>query len=373
MMTPEPSPMTNPSRSLSKGRLARVGSSLRVDSARIAANPPTPIGVIAASEPPAIITSASLRLMISKASPIACADAEHAVQVAEFGPLAPKRMETWPAARLMMAAGMKNGERRRGPPSRRALCPRSLAVNPPLPGAGGTRGVSGWWRVTCWRSLRSAWRSVPPIPEAMNTPVRVAISALTFSFASSIANCDAAIASWMKMSIFLTSFFSMNWSGSKFFTSPAMRAENWVASNRVIGPMPLCPAQSACQFASVPIPSGDTRPTPVTTTRLLKPPPALLLLAVGLDVFDGFLDARDLLGVLVRDLDPELFLERHHQLHRVERVSPEVVDERRIRRNFFLVDAELLHDDALDLVCNRHSSLHPRVPAELRATCTSRH
>ena len=28
--------------------------------------------------------------------------------------------------------------------------------------------------------------------------------------ASSIANCDAAIAYWMKMSIFLTSFFSMN-------------------------------------------------------------------------------------------------------------------------------------------------------------------
>src|SRR3954466_9303381 len=244
---PAPSPTMKPSRPLSNGRLARAGSSLRVERARIAANPPTPIGVMAASEPPAIITSASLRLMISKASPIACADAEHAVQVAEFGPLAPKRMETWPAARLMMAAGMKNGEMRRGPPSSSAL---------------GSRSSVG----------------TPPIPEAMNTPVRVAISALTFRFASSIANCDAAMASWMKMSIFLTSFFSMNWSGSKFFTSPAMRAENWAASNRVIGPMPLCPAQSACQFASVPIPSGDTRPTPVTTTRLLKPPPAYFFL-----------------------------------------------------------------------------------------------
>ena len=46
-----------------------------------------PIGVIAASEPPAIITSASPRRMISNASPIACAEAEQAVQVAEFGPL----------------------------------------------------------------------------------------------------------------------------------------------------------------------------------------------------------------------------------------------------------------------------------------------
>ena len=51
--------MTNPSRSRSQGRLAFSGSSLRVDSARMAANPPTPIGVMAASVPPAIITSAS--------------------------------------------------------------------------------------------------------------------------------------------------------------------------------------------------------------------------------------------------------------------------------------------------------------------------
>ncbi len=111
--------MTKPSRSLSNGRLARCGSSLRVESARMAAKPPTPIGVMAASEPPAIITSASSRLMISKASPMACAEAEQAVHVAELGPLAPKRIETWPAARLMMAAGMKNGEMRRGPPSRK--------------------------------------------------------------------------------------------------------------------------------------------------------------------------------------------------------------------------------------------------------------
>src|SRR3954467_977611 len=77
----------------------------------------------------------------------------------------------------------------------------------------------------------------------------------------------------MKTSIFLTSFLSTNWSGSKPFTSPAIRAENCVGSNRVIGPMPLWPAQSASQFVPVPMPTGDTRPTPVTTTRLLNPPP----------------------------------------------------------------------------------------------------
>ena len=51
---PAPSPSTKPSRSLSHGRLAVAGSSLRVESARGAAKPPTPSGLIVASEPPAI-------------------------------------------------------------------------------------------------------------------------------------------------------------------------------------------------------------------------------------------------------------------------------------------------------------------------------
>ena len=38
-----------------------------------------------------------------------------AVAVAEFGPFAPVRIETQPEARLMIVAGMKNGEMRPGP------------------------------------------------------------------------------------------------------------------------------------------------------------------------------------------------------------------------------------------------------------------
>ena len=45
-----------------------------------------------------------------------CALVVQAVAVASFGPLAPNRMETCPAARFTMAAGMKNGEILRGPP-----------------------------------------------------------------------------------------------------------------------------------------------------------------------------------------------------------------------------------------------------------------
>src|SRR4030095_8223293 len=110
-------------------------------------------------------------------------------------------------------------------------------------------------------------------------------------------------------------------------TSPAIRAEYCDASKRVIGPMPLRPARMASQFACVPMASGDTTAPPVTTPRLLNHPPRLLLLAVRLDVLDGLLDARDLLGVLVRDLDPELLLERHHELDGVERVGPQVIHE----------------------------------------------
>src|SRR5215218_4675693 len=355
--TPAPSPSTKPSRSRSNGRLERAGSSLRVESARMAAKPPMPIAQTAASDPPAIITSAAPRRMISEASPTACAEAVHAVHVAEFGPCAPKRIETCPDARLMIAEGMKNGEMRRGPPSSSALCSRSIVVKPPM-------------------------------PDAMNTPTRGAMSGVTFSPESSIANCDAAMANWMKMSIFLTSFFSTNCSGSKAFTSAAKRVEKAAASNRVIGPMPLRPARSDSQVASVPMPTDDTRPIPVTTTRLLNLPPPrvaarsarnaparlpqrrlLLVLGVRLDVLDGFLHARDLLGVLVGDLNPELFLERHHEFHRVERVRTEVLDERGVVGHLFLVHAKLFHDDALDLLRNRHSSSYVYIPPLTARTC----
>src|SRR5918911_665873 len=54
MTTPAPSPMTNPSRSLSQGREARSGVSLKLaESARAAAKPASPRRLIAASVPPA--------------------------------------------------------------------------------------------------------------------------------------------------------------------------------------------------------------------------------------------------------------------------------------------------------------------------------
>ncbi len=47
---------------------------------------------------------------------------------------------------------------------------------------------------------------------------------------------------WMKRPIFFNSFFSIQWSGSKFFISPAMVQSKPVVSKCVIGPTPLSPA-----------------------------------------------------------------------------------------------------------------------------------
>jgi hypothetical protein len=95
----------------------------------------------------------------------------------EFGPFAPKRIETWPAARLMMPPGMKNGEMR-------AARPRAALV---------LASISGR----------------PPMPEPMLTPTR----------------------------------------------------------NFVMRPMPERPSIRPCQVGSLPTPSGEIMPMPVTTTR----------------------------------------------------------------------------------------------------------
>ncbi len=81
-----PSAITKPSRSASNGRLAPSGSSLRVLTALAEAKPATANSQIPASVPPATMTSASSRRMISAASPMALAEAAQAVTVQLFGP-----------------------------------------------------------------------------------------------------------------------------------------------------------------------------------------------------------------------------------------------------------------------------------------------
>src|SRR5713101_6859027 len=72
---------TNPSRSLSNGRLAVAGSSLRSESAFMLAKLATATGVIAASAPPAMTMSASSLRISCMPFPSACADDAHAETV----------------------------------------------------------------------------------------------------------------------------------------------------------------------------------------------------------------------------------------------------------------------------------------------------
>src|SRR6476659_6271402 len=138
--------------------------------------------------------------------------------------------------------------------------------------------------------------------------------------------------------------------------------------------MPERPLVTASHADSRELPTGETMPMPVTTTRRLLMAGAPLALYcvrgpekhraaqarprlsarwgsgldVGLDVVDRLLHGGDLLGFLVRDLALELFLEGHHQLDGVEGVGAQVVDERGAVGGFLFLDAQLLDDDLLD-------------------------
>ena len=125
--------MTKPSRPLSNGREAPSGSSLRVESAFIDEKPPTTASWIAASVPPASMMSASPRRMVSHDSPIAWAPVAQADTVAKFGPSIPNAIATWPEPTFAMPIGMKNGEIRSGPRSAMSRTLSNSVATPPSP------------------------------------------------------------------------------------------------------------------------------------------------------------------------------------------------------------------------------------------------
>ena len=115
---PAPSDRTNPSRSLvERPGLARAGSSLRVDRARIAANPPRPMWVMAASLPPVIMASAWPNWIRLEARRRWRWPREAQAVAIGRGRAAsgPYLIETWPLAALTISLGMVNGLIRDGP------------------------------------------------------------------------------------------------------------------------------------------------------------------------------------------------------------------------------------------------------------------
>src|SRR5258708_35904892 len=198
-----------------------------------------------------------------------------------------------PEARFTIADGIKKGEILPGPPCSSLPCSRSIMSNPPM-------------------------------PEETYTPTSSRSDCSRVQLAMRTAKSAPARATWMNRPIFFSSFFSIHWKGSKFFTSPAMRQSNPVASKLVMVSTPLTPARRFFQLSSVPMPSAQTNPTPVTTTRRVNDscsrmrwyyPAALLPFGVFIDIVDRVLHGRHLLGVLVTHFNATLVLQRHHHCH----------------------------------------------------------
>src|SRR6266571_4885628 len=131
----------------------------------------------------------------------------------------------------------------------------------------------------------------------------------------------------------------------------------WGPVELIRGPVRCSRALRArCAAPMPPDPVGwreRSRAQPPSSSQGLSGARACLF--VALDVANDVLDGADLLRLLVRDLHVVLLLERHHQLHDVERVRAEILDEGGLRRDFLLAHAELLADDLLHLLLHAGS------------------
>src|SRR4051794_4859989 len=100
-----------------------------------------------------------------------------------------------------------------------------------------------------------------------------------------------------------------------------MRTGSCAAHSWVSGVTPERPLSMASQVDATSPPSGVVAPSPVTTTS------TLLMSVVRLDVGHGVADGLEVLDLVVRDLDAELLLGRHHDLDHGQRVDVQVVGE----------------------------------------------
>src|SRR5690606_5470096 len=312
---PAPSPMTNPSRSASKGLDALSGSWLRVDRARMAQNPAKASGTKAASVPPVIMTSASPNWRIRKASPMALAPEAQAVTRVVLGPRNPNWMAVWPAAMLAIIMGTKNGLTRPGPRSSRT-----------------------------WNC--STRVSIPPMPEPSTTPTCSGSRSAGSSRADSSAIRAPATANWVNRSMRRASLRSMKSVGSKSRTSAPIWVGKGDGSKRWIRRTAERPLTSPSHRASTPTPKGVTAPMPVMTTRCL--PSGLRSTSILRDPLPDVLhrvaDGDDALRVLVGDLHVVFLFKGHDQLDEIQGIGAQVVEKRRLQRDLVLFEAEFLGD-----------------------------
>ena len=119
-----------------------------------------------------------------------------------------------------------------------------------------------WKRVCC-----SSPKATPPSAKIrIQMPISPPLP-LTENFASSSASRVPAIANCAKRSVRRIALESMKSAGSKPSTSPAIWVTKGLGSKRVMRRTALVPASPPSHIARAPMPSGETAPDPVTTTR----------------------------------------------------------------------------------------------------------
>ena len=120
------------------------------------------------SAPPATITSASPYSIMRADRPMACRPVVQAVTTAMFGPLKPYLIDTWPEIMLMIDAGTKKGEMRRGPRLTSSACVSSIIGRPPMP----EPMLHADARAPVRRPARRRWAGRCPPPPGRPRPAR---------------------------------------------------------------------------------------------------------------------------------------------------------------------------------------------------------
>src|SRR5581483_8739805 len=141
---------------------------------------------------------------------------------------------------------------------------------------------------------------------------------------------------------------------------------------------PLSPARRRFQVGSMPQPSGETMPRPVTTTRLIESlqparrdsrqqiegpcgPRSFNLpqrragasaLRVLFQKFGRIPDRQNRLGGIVGNLTAEFFFKSHYKLDGIETVGAEVINEARIIDHFFGLNTKVFDHDLLNPLAN---------------------
>src|ERR1700737_2108760 len=240
------------------------------------------------------------------------------------------------------------------------------------------------------RSLRSSAVSAmpdsPPMPEPIIVPVAHRSSSVAgCQLASSSACLAALIAKMMKSSPLRWSFGSIHWSGLNVPSAPsprgitqAIRLVRSETSNVSIFLAPLSLLRMRFQVVSTPQPSGETMPSPVTTTRLISSTPAhdsrpttrnrwtarprsvrlrqhragASAFRVLFEKFCSVADGQNRLRRIVGNFAAKLFFKRHHELDGIEAVGAEVVNEARVVDHFFGFNTKVFDHNLLNSLAN---------------------